>query len=196
MEATDQEITVGTYFMEWWRSLPNASRRRWWLGLGLAVVMWLVGAALAPSTAAGIGALNGLTRLGSALFFGGFSFLWWLLVALGHISESAAEPSLLWLPLAVVMPGLVVLFLIILSQPPNPRYGLHKLLEKAAAKQGRIEAAKIAETLAIERGLPLALAADRKDKKRLVGLDYERLEGHVLVTAPTRAGKVRRVTAQ
>jgi hypothetical protein len=65
--------------MEWWRSLPDDSRRRWWLGLGLAVVIWLVGAALAPSTAAGIGALSGLTRLGSALFFGGFSFLWWLL---------------------------------------------------------------------------------------------------------------------
>ena len=191
METPNSDITVGTYFMEWWRSLPDDSRRRWWLGLGLAVVIWLVGAALAPSTAAGIGALNGLTRLGSALFFGGFSFLWWLLVALGHISESAAEPSLLWLPLAVVMPGLVVLFLIILSQPPNPRYGLHKLLEKAAAKQGRVEAEKIADSLTIEQGIPLvqAEAKEKKAPKRLLGLDYERLEGHVLVTAGTRAGK-------
>jgi hypothetical protein len=140
-------------------------------------VAWLVGAALAPSTAAGIGSLSGLTRLGSALAFGGFSFLWWLLLALGYISESAREPSLLWLPLAFVLPGLVFLFLLILSQPPNPRYGLHKLLEKAAASQGRVEAARIAEALAIERGLPLALAEDKKGKKRLVGLDYERLEG-------------------
>jgi hypothetical protein len=191
MDAPNSEITVGTYFMEWWRSLPDDSRRRWWLGLGLAVVIWLVGAALAPSTAAGIGALSGLTRLGSALFFGGFSFLWWLLELGGYISESAARPSLLWLPLAFVMPGLVVLFLIILSQPPNPRYGLHKLLEKAAAKQGRVEAEKIADSLAIEQGIPLvqAEAKGKKGPKRLLGLDYERLEGHVLVTAPTRGGK-------
>jgi hypothetical protein len=198
MEANNSEITIGTYFMEWWRSLPGTSRRKWWLGLGLAVAIWLVGAALAPSTAAGIGALSGLTRLGSALAFGGFSFLWRLLLATGGIEETAAEPSLLWLPLAAVMPGLVGLFLYILSRPPNPIYGLQKLLEKAAAGQGRVEAEKIADSLAIEQGIPLVQAAGKgkKGPKRLLGLDYERLEGHVLVTAPTRAGKVRRVTAQ
>jgi hypothetical protein len=191
MDANNSEITVGTYFMEWWRSLPDASRHKWLLGLGLAVAIWLVGAALAPGTAAGIGALSGIVRLGSALAFGGFSFLWLLLEAGGYISESAAEPSLFWLPLAAVMPGLVGLFLCILSRPPNPIYGLQKLLEKAAANQGRVEAEKIADSLAIEQGIPLVQVEGKgkKGPKRLLGLDYERLEGHVLVTAATRAGK-------
>ena len=98
------------------------------------------------------------------------------------------KPNLLWLPLALFMPGAIGLFLYILSQPPNPLYGIQKMLEGASRSQGRAEAGDIKEELALKRGVPLLQVGEGKGQT-LIGLEYDRSEGHVIVVAPTRAGK-------
>ncbi|NKQ35411.1 MAG: type IV secretory system conjugative DNA transfer family protein [Chloroflexi bacterium] len=105
-----------------------------------------------------------------------------------EIQETAEEPNLLWLPLALLLPGVIGLFFYILSQPPNPLYGIQKMLEKTARSQGRVETDAIKEKLVIEKGIPLVQVDDGKETK-LLGLDYQKSEGHVMVVAPTRAGK-------
>ena len=131
-----------------------------------------------------------------ALGMGGFSFLWRLLKATGMIQETTDSPHLLWLPLAFLVPGFIGLFVYILSQPPNPLFGIQKMLETASQAQGRVDVAVAQQQLTIELGIPLVQVGDDKGstkssqpKKTLIGLDYERAEGHVLVVAPTRAGK-------
>ncbi|HFQ92491.1 MAG TPA: type IV secretory system conjugative DNA transfer family protein, partial [Anaerolineae bacterium] len=182
------QVTVGTYFKQWWQNLPPARRKRIWLVLGVFIAFWLAGAIHAPTAVAGLTRVEGPFRLLMSLGMGGFSFLWRILKSGGMIQETADKPNLLWLPLALLVPGIVGLFLYILSQPPNPLYGIQKMLEKASHSQGRVETAAIKEKLAITKGIPLTEIDDGKSKT-LIGLDYRQSEGHVIVVAPTRAGK-------
>lgn len=182
------QVTIGTYFKQWWQNLPRASKKRWWTVLGIFTAIWLAGAIHAPSAVTGLARVEGPFRLLMALGMGGFSFLWRILKNTGAIQETMDKPNLLWLPLALLVPGAIGLFLYILSQPPNPLFGIQKMLEKASRSQGRVEAKDVQEKLAFKRGVPLVQVGEGKEKA-LIGLDYDRSEGHVMVVAPTRAGK-------
>ncbi|MBX3059867.1 MAG: type IV secretory system conjugative DNA transfer family protein [Anaerolineae bacterium] len=182
------QVTIGTYFKQWWQNLPPTPKERWWTVLGIFTAIWLAGAIHAPSAVAGLARVEGPFRLLMALGMGGFSFLWRVLKSTGAIQETMDKPNLLWLPLALLVPGAIGLFLYILSQPPNPLFGIQKILEKASRAQGRVEAKDVQEKLALKRGVPLVQVGEGKEKT-LVGLDYDQSEGHVIVVAPTRAGK-------
>lgn len=183
------EVTVGTYFAQWWHSLPSARKKRIGSVLAALATFWLAGAVHAPTTVAGIARLEGIVRLLMAVGMGGFSFLWRILKSSGAIVETREAPHLLWLPLALLVPGAIGLFLYILNQPPNPLYGVQKMLEKASRSQGRVVAADLKEKLVIRQGVPLTQIDEGKGKLHLLGLDYQKAEGHVIVVAPTRAGK-------
>lgn len=190
------QVTVGTYFKQWWQTLPSARKKRIWTVLAVFVTFWLAGAVHAPTVVAGLARVEGPFRLIMAVGMGGFSFLWRGLESSGAIVETRESPNLLWLPLALVVPGAIGLFLYILSQPPNPLYGIQKMLEKASRAQGRVEASDLKDKLSIQQGVPLTQIDDGKARteqgrkaKTLLGLDYEKSEGHVMVVAPTRAGK-------
>ena len=190
------QVTVGTYFKQWWQALPSARKRRIWTVLAVFVTFWLAGAIHAPTAVAGLARVEGPFRLLMAVGMGGFSFLWRGLESSGAIVETAETPNLLWLPLALVVPGAIGLFLYILSQPPNPLYGIQKMLEKASRSQGRVASDDLKEKLAIKEGVPLTQIDDGKartehgrSEKKLLGLDYQKSEGHVMVVAPTRSGK-------
>ena len=182
------QVTIGTYFRQWWQNLPAARKRRIWIVLGSFSAFWLAGAFYAPAVVAGIARVEGLFRLLMSLGIGGFSFLWRLLESSGVIEETAENPNLLWLPLALLLPSAMGLFLYILSQPPNPVYGIQKLLEKLSEAQGRTKIEDVAEKLAIQQGIPFVQVGEGKSHK-LLGLDYQKAEGHLIVVAPTRAGK-------
>ena len=182
------QVTIGTYFKQWWQNLPSAGKKRIWTVLAVFVTFWLAGAIHAPTAVAGLARVEGPFRLIMAVGMGGFSFLWRGLESSGAIVETAETPNLLWLPLALVVPGAIGLFLYILSQPPNPLYGIQKMLEKASRSQGRVASDDLKEKLTIKEGVPLTQIDEGKEKK-LLGLDYEKSEGHVMVVAPTRAGK-------
>ncbi|MCL4267271.1 MAG: type IV secretory system conjugative DNA transfer family protein [Anaerolineae bacterium] len=199
------QTTVGTYFKQWWQNLPPTPKKRWRTTLGIFTAIWLAGAIHAPTAVTGLARVEGPFRLLMALGMGGFSFLWRFLKSSGAIQETMDTPNLLWLPLAVAMPGAIGLFLYILSQPPNPYYGIQKMLERASSSQGRVETEVMREKLGMTQGVPLVQVGEDKaesrspersrrgsgggSKKTLIGLDYERSEGHVMVVAPTRAGK-------
>jgi type IV secretory pathway TraG/TraD family ATPase VirD4 len=182
------QVTIGTYFQQWWRELPPARKKRWWLVLSVLAAIWLAGAMHAPTTVAGIARLTGLARLLMSLGMGGFSFVWRLLKSSGTIADSIDSPNLLWLLLALALPGAVGLFLYVLSQPPNPLYAVQKMLAKGSQSQGRAETKTIQEKLALKQGVPLVQVGEGKNLT-VVGLDYDRSEGHVIVIAPTRSGK-------
>lgn len=182
------QVTVGTYFKQWWQAQPSARKKRIWTVLAVFVTFWLAGAIHAPTAVAGLARVEGPFRLIMAVGMGGFSFLWRGLESSGAIQETAETPNLLWLPLALVVPGVIGLFLYILSQPPNPLYGIQKMLEKASRSQGRVAVDDLKEKLMIKQGVPLTQIDEGKDTA-LLGLDYEKSEGHVMVVAPTRAGK-------
>lgn len=182
------QVTIGTYFKQWWQNLPPTPKKRWWTVLGIFTAIWLAGAIHAPSAVAGLARVEGPFRLLMSLGMGGFSFLWRILKSTGAIQETMDKPNLLWLPLALLVPGAIGLFLYILSQPPNPLFGIQKMLEKASRSQGRVEAKDVQEKLALKRGVPLVQVGEGKEKT-LIGLNYEQSEGHVIVVAPTRAGK-------
>ena len=183
------QVAVGDYFKQWWQELPRTAKKRWWTALGIFAAVWLAGAIHAPSTVAGLAGDKGLLHLFLALGMGGFSFLWRILKLAGVIQETKDSPNILWMLLALVVPGIIGLFYHLRSQPADPLYGLRKKLEKAARSQGRVEAGALKEQLAIEEGIPLVQIEDDKKGKRLLGLDYQKSEGHVMVIAPTRAGK-------
>lgn len=182
------QVTVGTYFKQWWQNLPVSRRKRIWAVLAVLTAFWLAGAIHAPTAVAGLARVEGPFRLIMSVGMGGFSFLWRMLKSRGALTETMETPNLLWLPLALIAPGAIGLFLYILSQPPNPLYGIQKMLENASHAQGRVAADDLKEKLAIQQGIPLTEEEDGKEKK-LLGLDYETSEGHIMVVAPTRAGK-------
>ena len=182
------QVTIGTYFKQWWQHLPPARKKRWWIFLSIFAAIWVAGAVYAPTVVDGLARVKGLVRLFMALALGGFSFLWRYLKLTGMIQETINKPNLLWLLLAAVVPGAIGLFLYILSQPPNPLFGVQKMLEQAAQAQGRVAAEDVPAKLAFQHGVPLVQVGRGKAQK-LIGLDYERAEGHVIVVAPTRAGK-------
>lgn len=195
LKSTTQ-VTIGTYFKEWWQNLPFARRKRIWIVLSVFVIFWLAGAVHAPTAVAGLARLRLPARYFGSVCMGGFSFLWHGLKSSGVIVETIETPNLLWMPLALVMPGAIILFFYILSQPPNPQYSMQKMLDKTSRSQGRVAADDLKEKLAIKQGVPLTqidVGKTRTNKGRrdtvLIGLDYQKSEGHVMVVAPTRAGK-------
>jgi hypothetical protein len=174
--------------------------RRFWAGFTL---LWLAGALYAPTAVASIARLKPAGRWIASLLMGGFAFLWGGLKGLGLIEETAQEPNLFWAALAFILPGACFGFIYLMDQPPNPLFNMQKMLAKFARSQGRLQAEEVAQTLVIRRGVPYAtVEADksrterRRSKEVKVGLDFASGEGHVLVSGPTRSGKVRRVTAQ
>jgi hypothetical protein len=182
------EIKNSYYFGLWWREMPATLKRRWYIALAVFTAVWLAGAAYAASGVAGIAQLSGVVRLGAALCMGGFGWLWAILKATGVIEETVQDPNLLWLPLALVLPGAIWLFLYLLNQPPNPLFDMRKKLERFAQSQGRAEEKIIGQKLAIRQGVPFAEVGEGKQAVK-VGLDEATGEGHVLVVGPTRSGK-------
>jgi len=183
------EIKNGTYFKQWWQEMPAAPKKRWRVFLLGFSLFWLAGAAYAPTAVAGITRLTGLARLLMAVGMGGFGFLWGGLKGLGLIQETAQEPNLFWIVLALALPGAVFGFIYILDQAPNPLFNMQKMLGKFARSQGRLQEKEIAQQLTVERGVPYAIITNDKKKEVKVGLDYASGEGHVLVSGPTRSGK-------
>lgn len=182
------EVTVGTYFKQWWQSLPPSRRKKMSGVLLLLAVFWVAGAIQAPTAVAGLSRITGPFRLLMSLGFGGFSFVWRGLKSSGMLSDTVDAPNLLWLPLALLVPGAVALFFYVLSQPPNPLYGIQKMLEQASSAQGRMALDAVKNKLAIRDGIPLTQIVDGNETV-LLGLDSQTAEGHVMVVAPTRAGK-------
>ena len=183
------EIKNGTYFKQWWQEMPAAPKKRWRIFLLGFSLFWLAGAAYAPTAVAGITRLTGLARLLMAVGMGGFGFLWGGLKGLGLIQETAQEPNLFWVVLALALPGAVFGFIYILDQAPNPLFNMQKMLGKFARSQGRLQDKDVAQQMAVERGVPYATVTDDKKKEVKVGLDYATGEGHLLVSGPTRSGK-------
>jgi type IV secretion system protein VirD4 len=186
------EIKNGTYFKQWWQEMAPRAKKRWRITLGLFALFWLAGAVYTPTAVAGIARLEGLARPLMSLGMGGFGFLWGGLKGLGLIEETAQEPSLFWIVLALALPGAIFGFIYILDQAPNPIFNMQKMLEKFSRSQGRMKDKEVAQTLAIQRGVPYATV--NEDKKQVnadlkAGLDYTTGEGHVLVSGPTRSGK-------
>ena len=183
------EIKNGTYFKQWWQEMPPGPKKRWRVFLLGFSLFWLAGAVYTPMAVAGIARLTGLARLLMALGMGGFGFLWGGLKGLGLIQETAQEPNLFWVVLALALPGAIFGFVYILDQAPNPLFNMQKMLGKFARSQGRLKDEEVAQQLAIQRGVPYATIAGGKKKEVKVGLDYASGEGHVLVSGPTRSGK-------
>ena len=48
------QVTIGTYFKQWWQNLPPARKKRWWIVLGVFSAIWLAGAIHAPTAVAGL----------------------------------------------------------------------------------------------------------------------------------------------
>lgn len=180
--------TLGIIAKQWWEGQPATVRRASGLGAGAMAMLWLAGALHAPSAVFGVARLEGIARLLMAVCMGGFSFLWQGLKAAGLIEETLQQPHLLWLPLAALAPGTVGLAVYLLSQPLQPHARLQRTMARMARLQGRMTAGEVVAALGIEKGVPLALVA-ADGATRTVGLDYLRAEGHVMVVAPTRAGK-------
>ncbi|MBK8900275.1 MAG: type IV secretory system conjugative DNA transfer family protein [Anaerolineaceae bacterium] len=190
------EIKNGTYFKQWREEMPPTAKKRWrrfWAGFTL---LWLIGALYAPTVVAGIARLKPGWRWLMSLLMGGFAFLWGGLKGVGLIQETAQEPNLLWVVLALTLPGAFAGFLYIMDLPPNPLFNMQKMLAKFARSQGRLQAEEVARTLAIQRGVPYATVNEdkartgrRRSKEVKVGLDFASGEGHVLVSGPTRSGK-------
>ena len=183
------EIKNGTYFKQWWQEMPAAPKKRWLAFLLGFSLFWLAGVAYAPTAVAGIARLTGLARGLAALGMGGFGFFWGGLKALGLIQESAQEPNLFWVVLALALPGAIFGFFYILDQAPNPLFNMQKMVSKFARSQGRLKEEELAEQLAIEQGVPSATLTNKKKKPVKVGLDYSSGEGHMVVSGPTRSGK-------
>lgn len=190
------QVTIGTYVKAWWRKLPKTRKQRLLIIAGIFSLFWLAGTILALTAVAGIARIDDFSRFFFALLMGGFAFFWQFLKSMGVIQETLDKPNLLWLPLAAIAPGLAFLIAKFLSQPPTEQYAMQKKLEESARAQGRVAAEDLREKLAIKQGIPLtgleddkASAKKGRSEKILLGLDYEKSEGHALVVAPTRAGK-------
>ncbi len=190
------EMTNGSYFKQWRDELPPTAKKKWRLFGIIFALVWLAGAAYAPTAVAGIARMEGGARLLMSVFMGGFAFLWGGLKGLGLIEETMQEPNIFWVVLAFALPGVIFGFVTILQQPPNPLFNIEKMLTKFARSQGRRQAAEVAQKLAIQQGVPYATVTDEKarvarggSKQVKVGLGYVGGEGHVLVSGPTRSGK-------
>jgi hypothetical protein len=88
------------------------------------------------------------------------------------------------------------LILVIGTTAANPATVQKREAEKHRRNQGQLEPEEAAEKLLLKTGIPMAIVPDKQKKPVKVGMDFTTGQGHVLVTAPTRGGKVRRVTAQ
>ena len=183
------KLRYGMLIQQWWQARSQSSRKRSWGCVWLFVCIWIGGAFVSYSAVAGIMRLAGGARFVMSLSMGSFGYLWALFKQLGLLQESVQTPHLLWLPLAFAMPAFVYLFFVIWDKEVHPAYALKKRMEQFANSQGRGSATSVSQQLQVDYGVPFAHVADAQQKSVRVGLDYVTGEGHVLVTAPTRAGK-------
>ena len=188
-------LRYGMLIQQWWQTRSPSGRRRSWGCLWLFILGWMGGAFVSYATVAGIMRLAGGARLIMSLSMGGFGWLWILFKQLGWLQESLQTPHLLWLPFAFTMPTAVYLFFVIWDKEVPPAYALQKRMTQFAASQGRDSADSVIQSLQIEHGVPFAHVPLDPQASAPIGLDGVSGEGHILVAAPTRAGKVRRVTA-
>lgn len=54
------QVTIGTYFKQWWQLLPAARKKRIGSVLAVFAAFWLAGAIHAPTAVAGIARLEGV----------------------------------------------------------------------------------------------------------------------------------------
>ena len=183
------KLRYGMLIQQWWQARSQTGRRRSWGCFWLFVFVWIGGAVVSYSTVAGIMRLAGGARLIMSLSMGSFGYLWALFKQLSLLQESVQTPHLLWLPLAFTMPSAIYLFFVIWDKEVHPAYALKKRMEQFADSQGRSSTASAVQQLQIEYGVPFAHVADEQQQLNRIGLDQTTGEGHILVTAPTRAGK-------
>ena len=119
-----EPVKNSEYLREKWQESKQTAKTRWRLVLALFAGLWLAGAWYAPATVSGIAQLDGVVRWLARMSTGGFSFLWRILTFIGAIQETADKPNGLWFPLALLVPGLICLFIYLYHQPPNPRLGI------------------------------------------------------------------------
>ncbi len=185
----DEKFTFFNYWQELWRDASPVTRRRGRLALLLYLGLWALGAYLAFNQIAGIAALRDMGRPLAALVVGPLGVVWMLLEMTGFIVENPANPGLGWLLPFTLHGGFLVLVVYVGQLPLNPTF-LHK---RAAAKylkgQGQLAGEEAAALLAVKTGSPLAVVRDKQKKAVKVGVDFATGQGHILVTAPTRAGK-------
>ena len=56
---TNTQVTVGTYFRQWWQALPAARKKRIWTVWAVFATFWLAGAIHAPTVVAGLARVEG-----------------------------------------------------------------------------------------------------------------------------------------
>jgi len=188
MNEIENDSTNMATFRAWLAGLDRRRKRVLLVALGLFGCVWLSGAVLAPTTVAGIERLMPGWRAAAAICFGGFTWLWMLWERNESIVESVQRPNILWIPLACVLPGIIVGFVLLLSLKVNPVTQMKRRMEALDRSQGHVSAEHLAETCAVEKGVPLACVRNRKGKKVRVGLQME-AESHIFSIAPTGRGK-------
>jgi type IV secretion system protein VirD4 len=175
-------------YVRWrWTLLPAAARR-FWKGAGaLLLLVWLAGALAAAHSVAALAAMDPAPRLLLAAGVGpGGLALWWLELQ-GLYRETAADPAPWWLGI-LFLNGLTVALLggrLFAEAGTAERNAFRQHRHRLA--QGRLEEGEILARVPTARGVPLALAGGREPAT--VSVPYAGGEGHVLVVAPTRAGK-------
>jgi len=177
------------YWKTGWQDASPQSRRFWSIFLGVYLILWLLGGFLATKHVAAITEMEGLARLVTSLAMGPFGIIWTILKSLGAITESSRDPNIAWLIFTALHVGPLAL-IIYASQLPLDPEALHKRKAEQHHKiQGQLKPEEAAKVLSIKMGIPLATVKNKEKKPVKVGLDFATGQGHVLITAPTRAGK-------
>jgi hypothetical protein len=184
-----EQQTLFHYWLDLWREASPAGRRRGRIIMAVYLGLWLLGSFLAATQMAAVAAMAGLGKWLGALMVGPLGVLWQGMELTGLIVENPGQPGQGWLLPAGLHVGLLAVIYWLGSQPLNPA-ALHK---RAAVKhrqsQGQLTAEEVAEKMPLKAGISLVVVEDRDKKPVTVGVDYATGQGHVLVIAPTRAGK-------
>lgn len=180
------------YFWLMWPEKTAQQKRRWLIFSGMVLLLWLVGSIAAYQSVGGIVAMKSTgSRLLGAGFVGGWGVVWWVLKGLGAIQDSPQQPNLAWILFFLAGPGMVAGLGYLLFQPGDKAWFQERLNEARSASQGRLKAQEAAAKLGVEIGVPAALVTVETPKAevRMIGLDYQRGEGHLIVLGPTGCGK-------
>ena len=175
-------------YLRWrWTLLPAVARRVW-KGAGVfLLVLWLAGALVASRSVAYVAAMEPAGRaIGAALVGPGGLALWWA-ESEEIFQETAQNPAPWWMGAVAANGVLAYLLGSRLFAPTGTKERNHFHQQRHRLEQGRLEGEEILERTSTARGVPLAIAGGRE--QATVSLPYQGGEGHVLVVAPTRAGK-------
>lgn len=192
----NEEQTNFDYWRELWREKTPEGRRRYVILLVIYLCLLLVGSYLAATEMAAVMAIKMPERILAAVMVGPFGVVWAVLEETGHIVENPGQPGPGWVLAFLAHLGAWVAAGYFGMQPVNQANLNKRAIAQHQERQGQLPAEEAAELLPIQVGVPYVTVKDKAQKRATVGLDYARGQGHVLVTAPTRGGKVRRVTAQ